>query len=784
MQMRKNLLLLFVASLIGLFTVNAQNKISFTELKIQNNALSNKFKSYKVLELKEDLQRISEGQQITIQLDRDYSFTLKENRIFSKNYMVSLKGENGITRKTLDEISFYGQYFSNEGLSANNQLVFSIFEDRYSLYIKSASTQFYIEPLRNTDSAAPSNQYVYYEVKDIIHPQPFKCSVNEEKRHAAADSSYVRNTATGGCKTVGVDFFVDYTMFSGYGSINAVINRTLEILNLSQANYTIANGLSDDVVFKAGEHLIVTCDPCSYWPPTLEISDNFENFSTSVYYIFFENPQDKLRVMFQNQGGTGDIGGLASPFQCGITGATVIKNFAGDTDLTRQILSHEIGHNLGCEHTAGFIMNPSTNYASNWAPESIATINTTINTLSCFADCHALPCDGEKVADIAITPNTDTDQVTITWSSEPGMVYKMRLLDYSDYALTDYTTLAYPANSITYPISQTYCSDRYRFTIVAQCDGGDGIAENVAFNVSQGVAAPALINWTGFRDYFSSYGQSYSHLCSGNSYYCSLTGIDGGTAPVYQWKVNGINVGTNSNMLTIDTLQNNDVLSCELTSNAACVASPTAFFSTVVSVVAPTVLSIDLENISNTTICAGETITMNQLIDQNNDYDTLYPLFLESYYNGVMIDFFYLIDSQIDVVRPFEFTPTESGIFQCRIGLAAGEDGTVQGCYLSDVTTSVPINITVNQQPCNLLVSDFDIPGLAYYPNPANTVLTVEAKEALKDITIYSVLGQMLESETINSGKATLDLSALAKGTYFLRIRANDKTKNIKIIKE
>lgn len=781
--MIKKLLLILIICLIGLFTGNAQNKISFTELKTRNNTLSEKFKSYKVLEIEDNWQRISDGQQIIIRLDQDYSFTLKENRILADNYIVSIRGENGVSRKTADELGFDGQYFINKGISADNQLAFSLFEDRYSFYIKSASKEFYIEPLRNMDKSAASNQYVYYEVKDIIQSRSFDCGVKDEKQPTAAEGQYERHITTGGCKTIGIDFLVDYTMFATYGTVNAAINRTLEILNLSQANYTIANGLSDEVVFKAGEHSIITCDPCNYWPSTLEISDNFASFSTLGYYLFFDNPQDKLKVMFQNEGGTGTVAGLASVFTCGITSATVVKNYAANTDLTRLILSHEMGHNLGCEHTTGFIMNPSANSATTWAPESIATINNTINTLPCIADCDPLPCDGKRVADIVIVPDTTTDQITITWLPEPGMVYKMRLLDYSNPGWTDTTTLAYPANSITYPISQTYCSDRYRFMIVAQCDGIDGIAENVVFHVSQDVAAPALINWTGFRDYFSGYGQSYSSLCSGRPYYCSLTGIDGGTAPVYQWKVNGINVGTNSNTLTIDTLQNNDVLSCELTSNASCVASPTAFFSTVVSVVVPTVLSIGLEDISNTTICAGETVTMNQLIDINNGYNSLYWVVLESYFNGVLIDIFNFIDP-IDVVRPFEFTPTESGIFQCRIDLGTGLNGSLPGCYTYQITNSAPINITVNPQPCGLAVSDFEISGLNYYPNPANNVLTVEAKEALTDITIYTVLGQMLESKTINSEKATLDLSAFAKGTYFLKIRADDKIRNIKIIKE
>jgi hypothetical protein len=777
--------LLFFVLCLCFFSGNAQSKMSFSNLRIRDNALDGKFKNYKILELNEGLQRIADGRQMTVHFDRDYSFTLKENRLFGKNYIVTVKGENGISRKTLDEIGFDGQYFMNEGISDNNQLVFSMFEDRYSFYIKSAEREFYIEPLRNLDKSAASNLYVYYEVQDIIYSQPFDCGTKDENHTAKPQNELEKNIVTGGCKTVGINFFIDYSMFATYGTVNGAINRTLEILNLSQANYTIANGLSDDVVFKASEHYIVTCDPCNYWPSTLEIHDNFDSFSTLGYYVFFDNPQDKLKVMFQNEGGTGTVVGLASPFTCGVTSTTVVKNYAANTDLTRQILSHEMGHNLGCQHTDGFIMNVSVNYATNWAPESIATLNNTLNTLPCIANCNPLPCDGKRVSDIVIIPNTDTDQVTMTWLSEPGIVYKMRLFDYSAFGWTDYTTLAYPANSITYPISQTYCTDKYRFMIVAQCGDTEGIAENVVFNVSQDVAAPSLINWTGFRDYFNANWAPYEHLCSGKTYYCSITGVDAGTAPVYQWKVNGINVGTNSNTLTIDTLQNNDVVSCELTSNATCIASPAAFFSTVVSVVQPTTLSISYQNISSTTICAGENITINELIDINENYGySQFGLVMESFFNDQPIDTSDVYSS-FDVVKQFQFAPSESGVFYSRIDLGtwSGSGGTYPYCYTNQTASSPPLYITVNPQPCGLAVSDFDISGLAYYPNPAQDILSIEAKETIADITIYTTLGQAVKSKTINSNQATLDLSALANGVYFLKIRANGKMKTVKIVK-
>jgi hypothetical protein len=63
-------------------------------------------------------------------------------------------------------------------------------------------------------------------------------------------------------------------------------------------------------------------------------------------------------------------------------------------------------------------------------------------------------------------------------------------------------------------------------------------------------------------------------LCQGASVTFTAQPTNGGTTPVYQWKVNGQNVGTNSPTYTTTTLTNNQVVTCQMTSSAACVSAP------------------------------------------------------------------------------------------------------------------------------------------------------------------------------------------------------------------
>lgn len=59
-------------------------------------------------------------------------------------------------------------------------------------------------------------------------------------------------------------------------------------------------------------------------------------------------------------------------------------------------------------------------------------------------------------------------------------------------------------------------------------------------------------------------------VCTGSSVTFTATPVNGGASPSYQWKVGGVNVGTNSASFTTSTLTNGQIVSCVMTSNAVC----------------------------------------------------------------------------------------------------------------------------------------------------------------------------------------------------------------------
>ena len=99
-------------------------------------------------------------------------------------------------------------------------------------------------------------------------------------------------------------------------------------------------------------------------------------------------------------------------------------------------------------------------------------------------------------------------------------------------------------------------------------------------------------------------------ICSGTNVTFTATPTNGGANPSYQWKLNGLNIGTNSASFTTSSINNNDVVSCELTSNATCATSTTATSNSITMSVGQSVTpTLTISSDLGSTICSGTTLT-------------------------------------------------------------------------------------------------------------------------------------------------------------------------------
>lgn len=70
--------------------------------------------------------------------------------------------------------------------------------------------------------------------------------------------------------------------------------------------------------------------------------------------------------------------------------------------------------------------------------------------------------------------------------------------------------------------------------------------------------------------------------------------------------------------------------------------------------------------------------------------------------------------------------------------------------------------------PLGVAENQFETESLKVYPNPASSVITIEA-EGIQIINIYNALGQLVKSVSTNGvSEVHLDVSEWASGVYFV----------------
>jgi Leucine-rich repeat (LRR) protein len=79
---------------------------------------------------------------------------------------------------------------------------------------------------------------------------------------------------------------------------------------------------------------------------------------------------------------------------------------------------------------------------------------------------------------------------------------------------------------------------------------------------------------------------------------------------------------------------------------------------------------------------------------------------------------------------------------------------------------------------------EFEDTSVSVYPNPVTNQLTVSAKDNIKSIQLYDVMGRLIATDLQNSTTVHFDLSQKASGIYFVKIATQKGNKVQKIIKE
>jgi uncharacterized protein YjdB len=261
-------------------------------------------------------------------------------------------------------------------------------------------------------------------------------------------------------------------------------------------------------------------------------------------------------------------------------------------------------------------------------------------------------------------------------------------------------------------------------------------------------------------------------VCQGTMVHYSVSSLYGGTAPVYNWYVNGAPVSIASSSFSYVPV-NNDVVFVNMNSNYLCLLAPSATSNHIAMKVETTVAPSVTVNASYGTYMAGvvynDTFTA---VVSNGGFNPVYQWSI----NGVAV---------VGATSP---TLIMASVNNGDAVTCVVVNGNTCGTFSGSATVVVSIN-TVNTQTITSITGDIRL-----VPNPNKGVFvlkgslgTIADEDCTIDVT--NMLGQVVYSSGVKVRNGEIDEQvsldkALANGMYIVNLRAGSATKVFHMVVE
>jgi len=267
----------------------------------------------------------------------------------------------------------------------------------------------YIEPLREYVKGALPGEFILYREADALdrftldncglagHPHDRPYAIGPDDSEATEGHDDARRA----CKVIQIALADDHFMYNDYGSIPAVENHNMTVLNNVSTNYD--DEFNDDLQFSIVEIWVSTSvgnDPWSQSNDIYQILDEFTDWGPTG----FSNTHD-VASLWSGRNFTGDVIGLAwVGAVCTNYKYNVLEDFSTNANFLRVLQAHELGHNFNADHDpagSNTIMAPAVNNTNTWSNASLNSINSFINQINCLGPCSA---PQPPVADFSADP--------------------------------------------------------------------------------------------------------------------------------------------------------------------------------------------------------------------------------------------------------------------------------------------------------------------------------------------------------------------------------------------
>jgi hypothetical protein len=266
--------------------------------------------------------------------------------------------------------------------------------------IRAGNDVWFIEPVGNLVKNGPRDLFVVYQTEDVIPNTNFVCGVTEVRQRKREYPTQSTENESGMCRHIEVAIASPHDMFQHHGSVMAVESHNIGMMNEVANDY-------DDAFADAFYFLIAAQFIASSQTSSLDIALTSSTASGVLLYNLtnwgeagvFQVPYDICLLWTARDicvganclvAGYTNLEGTCSSGRYALLQDVPVPDPGGSGGIHRVLVSHEIGHLMGCDHVDSPVLNImyfSAQNTSFWAPESVAQLNAYLPSMFCLSPC-------------------------------------------------------------------------------------------------------------------------------------------------------------------------------------------------------------------------------------------------------------------------------------------------------------------------------------------------------------------------------------------------------------